>query len=80
MTELKKDIVNNTFITSGNLFEESKSYKEMFGTKIVEKAYASIGEDARALRENGSMYINKDAKVNFEQEGKNVKEHKFFGQ
>ena len=35
MTELKKDIVNNTFITSGNLFEESKSYKEMFGTKIV---------------------------------------------
>lgn len=80
ISELKNDIVNNTFITSGDLFEESKSYKEMFGTKIVEKAYASIGKQAKTLRENGNMYIDKDATVNFEQQGTNVKEHKFFGQ
>ena len=80
VSELKNDIVNNTFITSGDLFEESKSYKEIFGTKIVEKAYASIGKQAKTLRENGNMYIDKDATVNFEQQGTNVKEHKFFGQ
>lgn len=80
VSELKNDIVNNTFITSGDLFEESKSYKEMFGTKIVEKAYASIGKQAKTLRENANMYIDKDATVNFEQQGTNVKEHKFFGQ
>lgn len=80
VSELKKDIVNNTFITSGDLFEESRSYKEMFGTKIVEKAYASIGKQAKILRENGNMYIDQDATVNFKQQGKNVKEHKFFGQ
>ena len=80
VSELKNDIVNNTFITSGDLFEESKSYKEIFGTKIVEKAYASIGKQAKTLRENGSMYIDKDATINFEQQGTNVKEHKFFGQ
>lgn len=80
VSELKNDIVNNTFITSGDLFEESKSYKEIFGTKIVEKAYASIGKQAKTLRENGNMYIDKDATINFEQQGTNVKEHKFFGQ
>ena len=80
VSELKNDIVNNTFITSGDLLEESKSYKEIFGTKIVEKAYASIGKQAKTLRENGNMYIDKDATVNFEQQGTNVKEHKFFGQ
>ena len=80
VSELKNDIVNNTFITSGDLFEESKSYKEIFGTKIVEKAYASIGKQAKTLRKNGNMYIDKDATVNFEQQGTNVKEHKFFGQ
>lgn len=80
VSELKNDIVNNTFITSGDLFEESKSYKEMFGTKIVERAYASIGKQAKTLRENGNMYIDKEATVNFEQQGTNVKEHKFFGQ
>lgn len=80
VSELKNDIVNNTFITSGDLFEESKSYKEMFGTKIVEKAYASIGEQAKTLRENGNMYIDKDATVNFKQQGTSVKEHNFFGQ
>ena len=80
VSELKNDIVNNTFITSGDLFEESKSYKEIFGTKIVEKAYASIGKQAKTLRENGNMYIDKDATINFEQQGTNDKEHKFFGQ
>ena len=80
VSELKNDIVNNTFITSGDLLEESKSYKEIFGTKIVEKAYASIGKQAKTLRENGNMYIDKDATINFEQQGTNVKEHKFFGQ
>lgn len=80
VSELKNDIVNNTFITSGDLLEESKSYKEIFGTKIVEKAYASIGKQAKTLRKNGNMYIVKDATVNFEQQGTNVKEHKFFGQ
>ena len=80
VSELKNDIVNNTFITSGDLFEETKSYKEIFGTKIVEKAYASIGKQAKTLRENGNMYIDKDATINFEQQGTNVKEHKFFGQ
>ena len=80
VSELKNDIVNNTFITSGDLFEESKSYKEIFGTKIVEKAYASIGKQAKTLRENGNMYIDKDTTINFEQQGTNVKEHKFFGQ
>lgn len=80
VSELKNDIVNNTFITSGDLLEESKSYKEIFGTKIVEKAYASIGKQAKKLRENGNMYIDKDATINFEQQGTNVKEHKFFGQ
>ena len=80
VSELKNDIVNNTFITSGDLFEESKSYKEIFGTKIVEKAYASIGKQAKTLRKNGNMYIDKDATINFEQQGTNVKEHKFFGQ
>ena len=80
VSELKNDIVNNTFITSGDLLEESKSYKEIFGTKIVEKAYASIGKQAKTLRENGNMYIDKDATINFEQQGTNVKEHKFFWQ
>ena len=80
VSELKNDIVNNTFITSGDLLEESKSYKEIFGTKIVEKAYASIGKQAKTLRENGNMYIDKDATINFEQQGTNVKEHKFIGQ
>lgn len=80
VSELKKDIINNTFIDSQNLFEESKSYQEIFGTKIVEKAFASISNNARVLRENGNMYINKNGTVNFKEEGKKVKEHKFFGQ
>lgn len=80
VSELEKDIINNTFITSGNLIEESKSYKEIFGTKIVERAYANIGEKAKILRESGNMYINKESTINFEQQGINVKEHKFFGQ
>ena len=80
VTELEKDIVNNTFITSENLIEESESYKELFGTKIVERAYANIGEKAKILRENGNMYINKDTTINFTKQGTNVKEHKFFGQ
>lgn len=80
MTELEKDIVNNTFITSENLIEESESYKKLFGTKIVERAYANIGEKAKTFRENGNMYINKDTTINFTKQGTNVKEHKFFGQ
>ena len=79
IAELNKDIINNTFITSGNLFEAAKSYKELFGTKIVEKAYAGIGDNARTSRESGNMYINRDATINFKQQGTNVKEHKFFG-
>lgn len=80
VSELRKDIVNNTFIISGNLIEESKSYKELFGVNVVEKAYTNIGKKAKMLRENGNMYINKDATINFNQHGTNVKEHKFFGQ
>ena len=77
--ELNKDITNNTFITSGNLLEESEKYKKIFGSKIVEKAYASIGDNSKILRENGNMYIKNDGILNFEQQGHQVKEHKFFG-
>ena len=80
ISELKRDIVNNTFIASGDLLKESKSYKELFGEKIVEKAYANIGNKAKILRESGKMYIDRDATVNFKQQGTKVKDHKFFGQ
>lgn len=79
IAELNKDIANNTFIASGDLFKDSKNYKGMFGDRIVERAYASIGEKAKLLRENGNMYINKDSKINFKQEGTNIKEHRFYG-
>ena len=77
--ELNKDITNNTFITSGNLFEESENYGRLFGSKIVEKAYASIGENSKIMRESGNMYVKNDGGLNFEQQGHQVKEHKFFG-
>ena len=79
MTELNKDIANGTFITSGNLLEESEKYKKLFGSKIVEKAFVSIGESSKILRESGNMYIKNDGSLNFEQQGHQVKEHKFFG-
>ena len=77
--ELRRDIANNTFIVSGNLENDSKNYKEIFGSKIVERAYASIGEEARESRIKGNMYISNTGKVNFQQQGKIVKEHNFFG-
>ncbi len=79
LDELNKDITSNTFITSGNLLEESERYKKLFGSKIVEKAYASMGDKSRIMRESGNMYIKNDGSLNFEQQGHQVKEHKFFG-
>ena len=79
IAELKNDIINNTFLTSGNLLEESENYKKLFGTKIVERAYISIGENSKTLRESGNMYVRNDGTLNFTQQGYQVKEHKFFG-
>ena len=79
ISELQKDIINNTFLISEDIFEESNSYKEIFGTKIVENAFANIAGTSRTLREGGNMYINKDSKINFDNKGTNVKDHKFFG-
>lgn len=79
MAELKRDIANNTFLTSGNLLDTSERYKKMFGTTIVERAYASIGNNSKILRENGNMYIKDDGTLNFEQKGHKVKEHNFYG-
>lgn len=79
IAELKNDIINNTFLTSGNLLEESVNYKKLFGTKIVERAYISIGENSKTLRESGNMYVRNDGTLNFTQQGYQVKEHKFFG-
>ena len=79
IAELKNDIINNTFLTSGNLLEESENYKKLFGTKIVERAYTSIGENSKTLRESGNMYVRNDGTLNFTQQGYQVKEHKFFG-
>ena len=79
IAELKNDIINNTFLTSGNLLEESENYKKLFGTKIVERAYISIGENSKTLRESGNMYVRNDGTLNFTQQGYQVKERKFFG-
>ena len=59
--------------------EESENYKKLFGTKIVERAYISIGENSKTLRESGNMYVRNDGTLNFTQQGYQVKEHKFFG-
>lgn len=79
VSELEKDIVNNTFLSSGNLLEESDNYKKIFGEKIVQNAYSSIADGSRILRENGNMYINTNGIVNFNNQGNQVKEHKFYG-
>lgn len=79
MQKLKQDIIDNKLLITGQLFEQAKTYKSLFGEKVVERAYSSIGDETRILRESGELYVNSNGKLNSQKDGNQVKGHNFHG-
>ena len=75
--ELKEDIANEKFIV--NVRDGAQNYKDLFGERIVERATANLGKEAKKLEEYGKMYVNTDSKINFEKKGTQVTKHSNYG-
>ena len=79
VTALKKDIVENRILLEGNITEQAKQYKKLFGENIVNKVYENIANSTREKREASNVYIKENGNITTQKTKVNVRNHNFYG-
>jgi len=83
LAKAKKELITNPLENIGGLANIADGYKSILGKAPVERAIKTLGDETRAARASGSLYVNGlsgGLSLQKTASSRPVKEHTFFGE